>query len=55
MTMKHRNAHLKYGIWEEHRRPSYWAKWLLSYILIICFMVGAFAGVVLTLVLIGSV
>ena len=55
MNMKTRPANLKYGIWEEHTKPSYWARWLLSYILIICFMVGAFAGVVLTLVLIGSV
>ena len=54
MTMKHRNAHLKYGIWEEHAKPSYWARWLLSYHFT-CFMVGALAGVVLTLVLLVSV
>ena len=54
MDMKKRSANLKYGIWEEHAKPSYWARWLFSY-RCTCFMVGALAGVVLTLVLLGSV
>ena len=54
MDMKKRPANIKYEIWEEHAKPSYWARWLLSYNSI-CFMFGALAGVVLTLVLLGSV
>ncbi len=54
MNMKKRSANLKYGIWEEHHRPSYWARWLLSYHFT-CFMVGALAGVALTFVFLGSV
>jgi uncharacterized BrkB/YihY/UPF0761 family membrane protein len=54
MDMKKRPANLKYGIWEEHHKPSYWARWLISYHFT-CVMVGALIGAVLTLVLIGSV
>lgn len=53
-NLKKRTANLKYGIWEEHAKPSPWVKWLLSYHFT-CFMFGALVGVVLTLVLIGSV
>jgi len=52
MDMKKRPANLKYGIWEEHAKPSPWARWLLSYHFT-CFMFGALAGFVLTLVLVG--
>jgi len=52
MDMKKRTANLKYGIWEEHTKPSFWARWLMSYHST-CFMFGALAGVVLTLVLVG--
>jgi len=52
MDMKKRPANLKYGIWEEHTKPSFWARWLMSYHST-CFMFGALAGVVLTLVLVG--
>jgi len=52
MNMKKRTANLKYGIWEEHTKPLFWARWLMSYHST-CFMFGALAGVVLTLVLVG--
>ena len=54
MNMKKRPANIKYGIWEEHHRPSPWARRLLSYNFT-CVMVGALIGAVLTLVLLGSV